>query len=225
MLQEEILMQNTERVTLTSIKKVFAEPLKGAFAHDIFNEVKEKARNYDHPDFQQYFEFNEKTDLIEGTNNRLTLLTDIVLREKGFWIPTPYEARQLDKQGKLSNCVYRDYGLVFFNNGEPNANLAEYFYGETNERNLESPLVLPYKSLSLKEKTGEIIFSDNLKKVLSGEEARSFLSNKMSYVGNSGIRGLDRDWYGSWNAGYDALGSSNVYGRVDWYCGKPHAKF
>ena len=198
-----------------------AQRLVGDFAKEVFDETKRLMPKYENPGFQEYREFKDKTGEIIGSNTPLCVLTNKVLRTKGLRLPTPWEARQLNKKGKLTNGVYREFGIAVYNDQQPNQELAKYFLENISK---EAPFILPFSSLDLEHKTGRIILSDNLTDILSGKDAKDFLKREFDYTGTSGVCRLLRNAGGNWYAIWSDLSYSDVVGRMDWYCGEATRK-
>ena len=178
--------------------------------------------------FGKYWEFDENIG-IKGSNTLLALRYDKrSLRPRGLWIPGLPEARVLDKAGKLENGIYRDYGLAVFNNGGPNKEIAEAISRQAEELGLNLPVLNPFMALDY-DTNQEAHYGINVKLVeapkgiIHGREAQEILKSFV-YKGNSGARGVGRDWVGAWGAGWDGLDGSDEGGRVDWICGKATQK-
>ena len=106
---------------------IFCKTLKGDEAKEIYQEVKARVQAdfKDVPAFNGYFEFNEQTKQINGSNIPYAIITNQVLEEKGLWLPTIVQAKKLDTKGVFSNNVYRDFGTAVYSNADPNQKVAE----------------------------------------------------------------------------------------------------
>jgi len=199
----------------------YAKPFRGDEAKGIYDEVKQRvAKDFPYvPDFNNYFMFNEETGEINGSNTKHCILVNNELMKSGLWLPTVKEGRQLDTDGKLSNGVYREYGIVVYDESGSNSETAKTFIQEAKKRNLELPLVLPFSALNLKRKTGAIVPYKDMDGVKSGEEARNIL-NQFNYKANSSVRRLVRYRNGYWIGDVDDLAVSYSDGRVDFVCGE-----
>jgi len=199
----------------------YAKPFRGDEAKGIYDEVKQRvAKDFpDVSDFNNYFMFNEETGEINGSNTKYCILVNKELIKSGLWLPTVKEGRQLDADGKLSNGVYREYGIVVYDGSNPNSEIAKVFVQEAKKRNLELPLVLPFSALNLKRKTGAIIPYKEMQGFKCGEEARNIL-DQFNYKANSSVRRLSRGGGGDWCAFGGGLAGSGTDGQVDFVCGE-----
>ena len=200
-------------------KFVFIFPFEGEIAEHYFDKTLVNPKENKINGFNRYWDFNDKTGLINGSSTLLTLRLDEKVRPDGFWVPTPEEGLFLDKNGKLSNNVYRDYGIAVYSENEPNKEIAKEIIKQV-EKDL--PLVIPFKALTYRIDEGfpdgvAVALVENPKGIKSGGEASELL--KKFYTGNSGACGLDRNGGGYWDALWSYLALSSAAGRVDWMCG------
>jgi hypothetical protein len=200
-------------------KMVFAFPFEGDVARQYFDRTVANAKENKVDGFNKYWKFDEKIGLIKGSSNLLALRLDGEARKDGLWIPTPEQAMFLDEKGKLSNNVYRDYGVVVYSDGNPNKKVAREIIEQTGK---ELPLVVPFKALVHRIDENfdygiAVVLSEDPKGIKSRKKAIKLLGD-FDFKGNSGACRLDRDWDGNWNAYWDGLGISNANGRVDWMC-------
>ena len=201
----------------------FAFPLKGETAKHYFDKTLANPEERDICGFQEHWKYDDKSGLITGSSTFLALRMDEAVRSDGFRIPTPQEARQLDAEGRLSNGVYRDFGMAVYNDGNPNQEIAKEIISQAGERKL--PLIIPFNALAQRVDEsfpqGLVITpSGDPKGIISGDEARQYINDNFNYKGNSGARGLGRVRDGRWVAYWDGLDFSNDGGRVDWLCGE-----
>ncbi len=156
-------------------------------------------------------------DGIKGSSFHSCLGFDAdVLRPRGLWLPGLVEGKTLDSAKKLSNGVYRDYGIVLYDGTEPNHEIAERLASEAEALGLKLPLVIPFRALN---HSPNISFVESPEGIISGKEAEKQI-NVLNYKGNSGVRRLLRDWYGGWDGRWGNLAGSSASGRVDWVCGE-----
>ena len=220
-------VQNDGLIILAPVVKsyTFAKPFRGSDAEEVYKAVKGRiARDFKNaPEFNGYFQFNEETEEINGSSLYHGILINDELRQAGLWLPTFIEGRHLDKAEKLSNGVYRDYGVAVYDESDPNPNTAKKLVAESKKRDWNLPILAPFKSLTLGK--GAIIgFSKNTQNLITGDETVQYLKDNFNYVGNSGVQGLGRFWDGDWSAGWGSLANSYDYGRVDWVCGEATQK-
>ncbi len=204
---------------------VYSQSLTGDLARQVYQEGRQiVAKDYSNtPAFKGYRNFGEKTGKIIGSSTFWGIVDDKVLRKQGLWIPELREARKLDELGKLSNRVYRDFGVVVYNDIDYNTEIGKVLVREAKKRDLKLPLVLPFRALDIR-KAGnnygaEIVFADDTQGVISGDEAQEVI-NSLDYKTNSGVRRLCRVGDGLWFADWDDLAGSGDSGRVDWVCGE-----
>lgn len=212
---------------------IYSEPLKGDFAKQVYAEVVARvtkdfsnANAFNREANYRVFNFNDKTEEINGSSTFWALLTDMVLRQNGLWIPTLAEGRILDKQGRLSNGVYRDSGVVLYTRGNPNKVLAYLLETDAKKKLLHLPLVIPFKDMHLESVSDnsfgiQLRLNKDLSNTLSGEQVQETI-NGLDYKINSGLHRLDRDRDGNWYGfGWvDDLAFSVADGRVDRFCGE-----
>lgn len=205
---------------------VFAKPFKGDEAKAVYEEVKGRIeRDFRNaPMFKQHFQFNEQTEEINGLNTYFGILIDNVLSQTGLWIPTIQEAKQLDASGRLSNSVYRDFGIAVYSEAQPNQEVAKRLIHEAERRGWELPVLAPFKALDLIKTGVKISFKKDAEGVIYGEEARQDLDKEFENRGSWGACRLGCSGSGSWVAGWDGLGDSVAGGRVDFVCGEATAK-
>ena len=202
---------------------VYARPLQGDFARQVYEEVKRRVEK----DFQgvqafdPYFKFNEETGQINGSNIAYGILVNKALEEQGLWLPTIAQTKQLDAQGKLSEGVYRDLGIAVYSDDEPNRQVAQRIIQEVNKGEGKLPLLASIRNLGIEKRRDSqkinIILANEVG-IISGEQAKQYLSEQFDYQGNSGACRVGRDGDGSWNADWYRLDNSNGDGRVDWLC-------
>ncbi|MEK6850489.1 MAG: hypothetical protein AABX85_02860 [Nanoarchaeota archaeon] len=208
----------------------FSRSLQGDEAREVYKEVKAMvAKDFKNvPAFSQYFEFDEERGLIKGSNTFYGIVANEVLSKSGLWIPTIVEAKQLDAAKKLSNGVYRDFGIAVYDESNPNKEIAQKLIAEANKRGWQTPILLPFKALKLK-KGGSpygvsVLFKDDAQGIMNGDEARTYLKEQFNYVSNKGAHRLSRGGDGYWSAANAYLANSGDYGRVDFASGEATAK-
>ncbi len=178
--------------------------------------------------FNRHWKFDAKEG-IRGSSTFLALRFDKqALRPNGLWIPGMLEAKALESQGKLQNGVYRDYGIVVYNDDNPNKQVAETLVPQAKELGLELPLIVPFMALDYvpnkHRKYGiEPSLLNSGKGIISGKKAQDNI-NSLNYKANSGVLRLLRDRGGDWNANWYDLDDSGDDGRVDWICGEATSK-
>jgi hypothetical protein len=204
---------------------IFARPFKGDEARDVYKEVRRRVEKdfKDSPMFGAYFKFNEQTGEINGINAGYGILINDVLSQEGLWLPTIAQARKLDEAGKLSNGVWRRYGIAIYDKNNPNSDIAGRLTEEAEKRGWELPILASFKALKLIKTGARTGFGKDYDGVLTGEQARELLK-KFNYVGISGAQGVDRYTDGYWGADWYDLDDSSENGRVDWICGKATQK-
>ena len=220
--------QENEMVVLEPVieKYVFSRPLRGEEAKKVFDEVvaRVKADYEGVPAFNRYFQYNEETGEIQGSNVPYCILANQVLGKEGLWLPTIKEAKKLDKKGKLTNGVYRDYGVAVFSAENPNSEIVQRIIEQARDRGWNLPILAPYKSVEMA-KSGDFpqglaINLNDSPAIMFGEKARQYLEDSFDYEGNSGAQWVCRNTGGSWSAYWNWFVSSNSDGRVDWLCGE-----
>lgn len=206
---------------------VYSKPFQGDESREVFKEVKGRvAKDFKNaPDFSpdNYFEFNEKTGEINGSNTKYCILVDDVLSKGGLWLPTIVEAKKLDYAGMLNKGVYREQGIVVYNRENPNSEIAQLLINMAKKRAWQLPILAPFKALSLG-KRAEIVFRKDAQGIITREEARKYLDEQVNYKGKNGVCGLYRDRGGSWVALDENLADSDSGGRVDFVCGEATQK-
>ncbi len=207
-------------------KWVYAVKPSPVFMKECFEKTLADPVEANIPAFEdKYWRFNDKTGEIEGSSLFLNLRFDKdALRPFGLFLPGFLEARVLDGKRKLSKGVYRDYGVVEYSSGEPNARISEVLAKEAHKKNLELPLLvrfgdLDYKLESDSESGVKVFFVETPQALIYGEDAINVL-NQFRWKGNSGARRLLRYGDGDWFASWDGLADSGAIGRVDWVCGE-----
>jgi hypothetical protein len=203
-------------------KIVFAFPLQGEVAEHYFKQTLANGQERDVEGFDRHWQYDPEKKLITGSSTLLTLRLDKQTRKDGLWVPTVQEAKQLDAQRKLTNRVYRDNGLAVYSDSDPNQKIAGEILSQTRG---ETPFVVPFKAMDYRldrefPEEVAIFLTDKQEGVLSGEQAKQYLSEQFDYQGNSGACGVDRDGDGGWGAGWVRLDFSSGIGRVDWLCGE-----
>ena len=220
-------VQNDGLIVLAPVVKsyTFAKPFRGNDAQEVYKAVKGRiARDFkDASEFNGYFQFNEETGEINGSSLYHGILINDELTQAGLWLPTFIEGKQLDKAGKLSNGVYRDYGIAVYDENDPNLNTAKKLVAESKKKNWNLPILALFKSLTLG-KGANIGFNKNTQDLITGDEAVQYLKDNFNYVGNSGVQGLGRGGYSLWIADWYCLVGSDDDGRVDWVCGEATQK-
>lgn len=207
---------------------VVAEPLQGERAERVYEEVSKLIKDEFSKTraFQGCWNYNARTGQIEGSSIfHLILANDAkILGSMGLRTPTYEEGRMLDSQQKLSEKVYRDFEIVGYDAGNPNADIAELIMNSAKGR-----VGFPFKAHPRALKLGNadtkynvgIFFTDDLSGVVSGERAKRTIDS-CDYKEGSGVRRLGRDRGGNWNANRDAdwdyLAGSGDDGLVDWVC-------
>ena len=187
----------------------------------LYNESIAEDRNV--PAFRGHWKFDDKKG-ITGSSTFLALRLDQkALRPKGLHIPSLLEAKALEAQGKLENGVYRDYGAVLYTDGNPNREIARELV-----KHNDLPLVLPFRALGYFPDASNqfgvsLSIVQNPQGIISGEEAEKEIA-KLNFKSDSGFLRLGRDGGGSWIASWSILGSSDDYGRVEWFCGEATAQ-
>jgi hypothetical protein len=204
---------------------ISTKPLKGDEAKAVYEEVSGRIKKdfKNAPVFKQYFQFNEQSEEINGSSTYLGILINNALSKNSLWIPTIQEAKQLDVSGKLSNGVYRDFGMAVYSEKSPNQEVAKRLIEEAKKRGRELPVLAPFKALDIIKTGVKISFKKDAEGIIFGEEAKQYLE-QFNYKGNSGACGLCRDGDGDWDAIWDALDGSDSGGRVDFVCGEATAK-
>src|SRR3989344_1506951 len=156
------------------------------YARQIFEGANELAKKYEHLP-QAYWVFNEETGEINGSYAHRLILVNEFLAQSGKRTLTFEEGMELDKQGLLTNGVYRDFGLAVYSPNGYNEELAKTLTEEAERRGWELPILAGYKSLKLGKTGIEVLFSDDDSLIMSGEQAVEAL-RKFNYKGNSGVQ-------------------------------------
>ena len=225
----ETRVNNTEMIVLAPIieKYTFAKRFRGDDAREIYNAVSGRiSKDFKNaPVFNGYFKFNEETQEINGSDLYHGILINNELRTNGLHLPSLIEGKSLDAAKKLTNGVYRDYGIVIYNCQNPNQDIAQSLINKGSKKGWNKPIAVPsFSALKLRKDRSEnkvsILFTDEVKDIITGDEAKKYLAEQFDYIGNSGIQGLVRGRVGGWGADWDSLGGSSVGGRVDWVCGE-----
>jgi len=221
---DQVLSTATDIVPIKDLGEdrwAFAVPLQGEIAKHYF---KQSISNPNHANvlgFQGYWNFKKELQQIRGSSTFLNLRLDTKMRPDGFWLPGFVDLRVLEEKGKLTSSVYRDVGVVVYNDGEPNQLIASNLIKQVKEDQL--PLLLPFRALDYKV-DGECLngiaidLTQNQKGIIFGEEARKIIE-KIDYPGNSGAGRVSRyrggDWIANWARFIDY---SDDHGLVDWMC-------
>ena len=198
----------------------YAEPFSGKDAQELVREAKGRIVSVfnNAQGLQGHLEYNPESEMIEGSSTNLGILLNSILAEKGKGLPTIREGIDLDKAGRLSNGVYRDWGVAVYSEGNPNANVAKVLM----ERGYQLPFLASFNDLRLRNANNaqglEIFFVDEPKELIQGEEAEAFLRENNFYTNKTGARGVDRDWSGIRGADWNNFDDSNSDGRVDFVC-------
>jgi len=206
-------------------KYVFAKPFKGDEAKAVYEEVMGRVEKdfKNSPVFNNYFQFNEQTGEINGSNTYFEILINKVLIKNDLFLPTIQQAKQLDSLGILSNKVYRDYGIAVYSKDQPNQEVAKRLIQEANKRGQKLPILAPFKALDLIP-GAKISFRKDVEGIITGEEARQYLDKEFDYKMDSGVCRLYRNGDGDWNANWNRFDSSDADGRVDFVCGEATTK-
>ena len=224
---DRILETAEDIVVINKSKKdkvVFAFLFKGEITKHYFDKTLANKEENKVDGSKRFWKYDPKKGLITGSSTILTLRLDEELRTDGLWIPTAEEAMFLDKNKKLPNNVYRDYGIVVFNDDNPNKDVAKRLIKEANKRVYQLPILVPFKALKLIKTGTQISFNKDTEAIISGEEAKQYLENEFDYKGESGACRLGRSGIGNWYADWNRLDISNGGGRVDFVCGEATAK-
>ncbi len=188
--------------------------------------------------FNKCWKFEEKRGLernwgIEGSNTYLALRFDkLALRPNNLWIPGLLEAKVLDNKGKLERGSTRDYGIIIYNDDEPNKQIAEVLVPQVEELGLELPLIVPFRALDYvvdQSKISGIKLSlINSRGIIQGKKAQNKINSldckrtypilHIRYKKNSGVRRLLHDKFGDWDCYDTDFEISGDTGRIDWVC-------
>lgn len=204
---------------------VYSEPLKGDLARQVYEEGRQiVAKDYKNaPAFNGYRKYDEKKGEIIGSSTFWGIVDDNVLRRQGLWLPGLQEARKLGELGKLTKGVYRDFGVVVYNDEDYNTEIGGFLVSEAKKRSLKLPLILPFRALDLRKAENnygvEAVLIDELDGVISGDEVIESIKG-LHYKVDSGVHRLGRGRYGNWSADWDLLANSDDGGRVDRFCGE-----
>lgn len=120
------------------------------------------------------------------------------------WFPTIAEGLALHDAGLLPYGELMDFGIAVYNDKNPDKEIAQALTETAKERGYALPILAPLKALDLKEGgkrygfTPVIVSEDGL---ITGANATDTL--KRFIAGDSGVRGLGRNRYGSWDALWD----------------------
>ena len=182
-------------------------------SRDLAKEVCEDTKQH----IEEYLALNSETGEINGSSIYIGILANKFLRTKGLWLPTPQEGRQLDTQGRLSDGVYRDFGVIVYSGEGEQAKLLNSFIDYATKTRWKFPFVLPFRALDMK--GDRIIPTEDNHHVLTGKEAQEFIDD-LHYKDNKGARGLCRRWGGQWYGDRDGFAGSGALGRVDFVCGE-----
>ena len=207
-------------------KYVFAKPLQGDEAKAVYEEVQGRIKKdfKNAPEFNGYFKFNEQTREINGSDLYHGILINKVLNQEGLWLPTFIQGKKLDDLGKLSNQVYRDFGVAGYSNNNPNKDIAERLIKGAEKRGWELPILASFNALKLIKTGVKISFDKNTQGIITGDEAKQYLDKNFDYKANAGVRRLGRGSVGGWVAAWYRLGGSLDPGRVDFVCGEATTK-
>ncbi len=227
----DVILNTVEDIVLVSSKTskkekvVFAFPFQGEIAKHYFDRTVSNQKENEIDGFNRTWRYDAEKGLIIGSSTFLTLRLDEELRQEGLWVPTPNEARILDEKGKLSNGIYRDFGIAVYSDNAPNKEIANEIINKTKGK---LPLTIPFKNLSHRidnnfPKGIALYLIENPNEIKSGKKAQELLDN-FDYKANSGVCGLGRDWDSDWNASWCDLACSGSDGRVDWICGEATQK-
>jgi len=220
---DRILETAEDIVVINKSKKdkvVFAFLFKGEITKHYFDKTLANKEENKVDGSKRFWKYDPKKGLITGSSTILTLRLDEELRTDGLWIPTAEEAMFLDKNKKLPNNVYRDYGIVVFNDDNPNKDVAKRLIKEANKRVYQLPILVPFKALKLIKTGTQISFNKDAEAIISGEEAKQYLENEFGHKGESGVCRLYRGRNGDWGAYWNGLDYSDDVGRVDFVCGE-----
>lgn len=219
---EAIFLQYVEKIYGTEVRA-----LRGAEAEEVAKEVLGRiGKDYkDSPNFHgspRHFRYNPELNDGEGGIEGSSTYLGIVINEclpNDLWLPDLRTGRKLGKKGKLSNGVYRDYGLVVFSGKGRNEEIAKVLAPELKRRKYKLPVIASFSDLELDKKGLEIRLKKEASGLISGEEAIEELNN-LNYKGDSGVQRLIRDLDGDWGAYWNDLPDSYAGGRVDSVCAK-----
>lgn len=232
MTKESAIQENSQTVVVSSSSRkgyfIFAQSLRGELAEKVYEGVRSKINSEykDLPAFSgRHWSFDSKNGIIKGSSSFLNTLADAELTDNGLYVPSVVEARILDKKGKLSNGVYRDFGVVMYSSKGVNEDIAESLDKNLNGCSAILPLIFPFGALSLEKKGTSygvkfVIKED--KRIVADKNAREII-NKLDYKADNGVRRLNRVRGGDWDAGWywdGGLAVSFDVGRVDWVCGE-----
>ena len=216
---------NGEKIILMPVieRFAYAKPFRGDDAREICNAVAQRvSRDFkDALKFSAYFKFNEETGEINGSNLYYCILINDELRKAGLHLPSVQIGKMLDTKKKLTNGVYRDYGVAVYDMQNPNSDLAKKLIAEANERGWKTPILAPFSALRIPRSSKvSVSFSDDTMGLLTGKEAQEYIQKNFIYMESSGVQGLARSRYGYWLAYWGLLADSDEDGRVDWVCGE-----
>jgi hypothetical protein len=162
---------------------------------------------------------------INGSSTFLGLRFDKVIRPQGLRVPGVLEGRVLDSKRKLSNGVYRDFGMAVFSGEGYNAGIACSLLERAKREGWQTPLLVPFRSLDYKlngdsQYGVDVFFVEAPKGVIQGKEAGDVL-RQFYWKGDHDALRLYRNNDGYWYANRYVLPGSNARGRVgDWICGE-----
>ncbi len=191
--------------------------LVGKPAREAWEGVLELRKRYGNPkEMQTHFEFNTQDGLIHGSELRTLILLNKYLAGRNARTLTFQEGMEEDRKGKLSNGVWRDFGVAVYSSSNPYKELAETLIGESNRRNWKLPLLVHPASLELSDNGIGIYFAKDFSPelIVSGEQAREELK-RFYWIADSGARRLTRGRDGSWSAYWVDVFDSGAVCRVD----------
>lgn len=173
-------------------------------------------------EFQQTWELCEDESGIRGSSLYLGARFDQrALRHRGLWLPDRSEGKKLEYNDKLTNDVYRDYGLFLGNTNNYNLWLATKLIEQAKAADLLFPLFIPFRAMQYDVNDPFIIsLTEHPQGVIQGNQAEQILITTLDTNEVSGVQRLNRGGDGDWDSYWNSLASSNFYGRVDWICGE-----
>ncbi|MGC9309067.1 MAG: hypothetical protein ACP5D2_00020 [Candidatus Nanoarchaeia archaeon] len=121
----------------------------------------------------------------------------------------------LDKQGKLTNGVYRDYEIAVFSAEEPNSEVAQSMVEQAQGEEL--PFIIPFRAMTHEINKdypyGIALNLTDPDKIKTGRQAEEVLANFI-WGGYSGAQRVCRYADGGWNANWNRLDYSLPHGRM-----------
>lgn len=219
--------QSCERIALVSkVERIpYAQRASSELQRESYEGAQELAREYGNaPAFRQYWKYNEETGEGNGSSPIWLVLENKVLARKGLRTLTTTEGRQVDKQKRFSNGIYRDFELIVYSEENPNSDIAQILVPEAQRRGWTLPIIAHPLALDLRKSQNqygvEFLFGDNDSLIVTGEEAQRIIDS-LDYKESSGVHRSFRGRDGSWGGGRDDLADSYEGGRGgDWVRGE-----